>query len=47
MITYQQAKAAFEKALFYNPIYEPAKKYLEKTEKMIKDYVRGFIKRKK
>jgi len=42
-----EAKAAFEKALFYNPIFEPAKKRLEKTENMIRDYVRGFIKRKK
>lgn len=42
-----EAKAAFEESLFYNPIYDPAKNYLEKTEEMIRDYIRGFIKRKK
>ena len=47
MGNFYEAKAAFEKALYYNPIYEPARKYLERSEKMIRDYVRGFIKRKK
>jgi tetratricopeptide (TPR) repeat protein len=33
-----EARAAFEKALYYNPTFEPAKKKLAEINKVIKDH---------
>jgi hypothetical protein len=39
-----EAKAAFERALYYNPEFGPAKQKLNEVNKLIKDHDRVMIK---